>query len=79
MTGVSSGKTTITVTDIYGQTATFTITVKENTSKLAVELLQLKKQVLGIVAKDVSNYDFNGDKDVNILDIIALKNRILNS
>ena len=79
VTGVSSGKTTITVTDIYGQTATFTITVKENTSKLAVELLQLKKQVLGIVAKDVSNYDFNGDKDVNILDIIALKNRILNS
>lgn len=79
VTGVSSGKTTITVTDIYGQTATFTIIVKENTSKLAVELLQLKKQVLGIVAKDVSNYDFNGDKDVNILDIIALKNRILNS
>ena len=78
VTGIANGTATITVVSADGTlTTTYNVTVKEDVSKLAVELLQLKKQVLGIVAKDVSNYDFNGDKDVNILDIIALKNKIL--
>ena len=77
ITGVSRGKTTITVTDIYGQTATFTITVTDKYGSLIADLLSLKKQILGIVPKNVAEYDYDGNGRIDIMDLIELKHQIL--
>lgn len=69
------GTTYITITTKDGLLQQkYTINVRDN---LPLHLLELKKQVLGIIPKDVENYDFNKDNQVNILDVIALKGQIL--
>lgn len=75
ITPLSMGTTYITITTKDGLLQQkYTINVRDN---LPLHLLELKKQVLGIIPKDVENYDFNKDNQVNILDVIALKGQIL--
>lgn len=72
---ISMGTTYITITTNDGLLAQrYNVTVKDD---LPLHLIELKKQVLGIIPKDVENYDFNKDNQVNILDVIALKGQIL--
>lgn len=72
---ISMGTTYITITTNDGLLAQrYNVTVKDD---LPLHLLELKKQVLGVIPKDVENYDFNEDNQVNILDVIALKGQIL--
>lgn len=72
---VSMGTTYITVTTNDGLLAQrYNVTVKDD---LPLYLLELKKQVLGIIPKDVEKFDYHKDSKIDIFDVIDLKSQML--
>jgi hypothetical protein len=41
--------------------------------KICKDILKLKKQILGIIPKDVENYDLDGNGQVDVIDLVLLK------
>ena len=60
-------------------TGNITINAIGNKKHTSIDLLRLKKHILGIsTIEDITSLDLNDDGTLNILDVIAFKNKLLN-
>ena len=60
-------------------TGNITINAIGNKKHTSIDLLRLKKHILGIsTIEDITSLDLNDDDTLNILDVIAFKNKLLN-
>ena len=60
-------------------TGNITINAIGNKKHTSIDLLRLKKHILGIsTIEDITSLDLNNDGTLNILDVIAFKNKLLN-
>ena len=69
------------VLTISGEKVTGNITINAigNKKHTSIDLLRLKKHILGIsTIEDITSLDLNNDETLNILDVIAFKNKLLN-
>ena len=69
------------VLTISGEKVTGNITINAigNKKHTSIDLLRLKKHILGIsTIEDITSLDLNDDDTLNILDVIAFKNKLLN-
>ena len=69
------------VLTISGEKVTGNITINAigNKKHTSIDLLRLKKHILGIsTIEDITSLDLNNDGTLNILDVIAFKNKLLN-
>ena len=69
------------VLTISGENVTGNITINAigNKKHTSIDLLRLKKHILGIsTIEDITSLDLNDDGTLNILDVIAFKNKLLN-
>ena len=72
------GVLTISASKVTGDISIIAVAEKNPVEYTSADLLRLKKHILGVSKlDDISSLDFNNDNTLNIIDLISIKNSII--